>query len=374
MRWVIKDSGVPPMLPPRPGGVWHGLRSFMAERKGGTGVGPVPPRVVRRTAKVRAASWLRPGRKAAAGHPAYVPWEALASQVAPDALTAWCEDKVGLRAAILAGIPVIVVPGGVAGAAVLDGVPNLDGIAFARIGRGGEAGEPHAAEAMAGDAAAFTGLVQAALAGVPHRADHLVVTVEGEGLDAPEILAVLQRLADQPGAGPRRVQVVLAGGPGLYIRLAEERLRELREEAQAEVGPGSLAMDPADLDPAPKVGLTGAQRLGAAAGVLVLVALAAGPLVSLGFSGEGKPVAAAVAAMPEAVAAAAVPSPVPVAVPSPAEERARQRREFEASVTASGKDLRKLPAAERERLFREYVAHHPVPKPRPVLQVVDRRS
>lgn len=370
MHWVIKDSGLSPMLPPQSGGVWHGLRSFTAERTGGKGVSS-PARAIQRVVKVRAASRLRPARQSTT-HPAYVPWDAMASPVALNALTAWCEDKAGLRAAILARTPVIVVPGGAAGTAVLDGVSNLDGVAFARIGRGGEAGEPGTADLPPGDAAAFSGLVQAALAGVPQRADHVVVTVEGEGLDAPEILAALQRLADQPGAGPQRVQVALAGGSGLYIRLAEARLRELREEAQAEVGPGSLVMDAGAMDSGPRAGLTGMQRLGAAGGVLMLVALAAGPLVSLGFSGKAKPPAVAdVPALP--VAVAAVPAPVvPVPSLSPSEERAQQRREFEVSLAASGKDLRKLHAAERERLFREYVAHHPAPRPRPVLQVVDR--
>lgn len=369
MHWVIKDSTAMSPPPTKTGTAWPGLRSLIPEPSGGIQARTRQRWTMRRVMQSRVTPRPRSAdRGQAAGHPMYVPWDARVSAVAPDALTAWCEDTAGLRASILARTPVIVVPSGAAGSGVLDEISKLDGIAFARIGRGGDTpdGEVRPGDVRSGDVAMFTGLVKAALDGMSQRADHRVVTVEGSGLHAPEVLAVLLRLADDAGPGPRRVQVALAGGPGLYIRLAEARLQALREEAQAEAGPEAMAMG---LEP--KARLTGGQWAGAAAVVLVLMALAAGPLVSLGFSGhaDGPSIAAPVPMAAPAVAAVVAPvTAVPVL--SPAQERARQRREFEEALAASGKDMGRMRALERERLFRNYRARE-ASKLRHGLAVVD---
>lgn len=368
MHWVMKDSDLAPLPPSQSDGIWAVLQSFAAKPSLGT----PQHRVTRQLAKARVAA--RATRVQVSSHLAYTPWDTQASAVARDALTAWCEDKVGLRAAILARAPVIVVPSGAAGAAVLDGVAKLDGVAFARVGRvdeapgdGAEDVVAAAEDATAGDVAAFTALVQAALSGIAARATHLVVTVEGSGLHAPGILATLQRLADQEGVGERRVQVVLAGGPALYLRLAEERLHDLRDEARAEAGPDleSVGADP-------KAKLTTGQRVGAVVGVSMLVMLAVGPLVSMGFAEHvvQPPAAVPVVTAPVAVAVSAVAA---APVLSAVEVLARQRQEFEASLVSSGKDVRRLRTPERERLFRDYVAQQNTPKPRSGLVVVDRR-
>lgn len=383
MHWVMKDSAETSPPPGQSDGIWAILQSFAARPSAGT----PPPKVIRQVSKAKVAARAR-----AVSHLAYVPWDTKTSAVARDALTAWCEDKVGLRAAILARAPVIVVPSGAAGLALLEGVAKLDGVAFARVGQSDKGadkgadevqdddGRAAAGDATTGDVAAFTALVQAALSGIAARATHLVVTVEGRGLHAPEILATLQRLADRASAGEhqveRRVQVVLAGGPALYLRLAEERLHEIRDEARAEAGP-DLASVGAD----PEARLTTGQRIGALVGVTMLVLLAAGPLVSMGFAGQvAAPPAASPMAVPMAVLAstAAVPATaaVPVAnlVPNPTQDRVRRQREFEASLVASGKDVQRLRAPERERLFQEYVAQQDAPKPRRGLVVADRHD
>lgn len=377
MHWVIKASTTVLSPPKELGAASSGLKASLAERAGRPHARTRRYWLMRRLMQLRSARWLRLMAGPRTARPAtYVPWDAMVSPVAPDTSTAWCEDKAVLRAAILARTPMMVVPSGAAGAAVLDEVSKLDGIAFARLGRGDhvwesevQPGDVRYGAVRPGDMAIFTGLVKAALDGISEHVDHLVVTVEGSGLQAPEILAVLQRLVDGSGpGGSRRVQVALAGGPELYIRMAGERLQALREEAQAEAGPDAMA-----IDAGPKAPLTGWQQVGAAAGVLLMAALIAGPLISLGSLGTR---AELTMAAPVSIAAPVAAMAVPVtAVPalSPGQKRARQRREFEESLAVSGKDVRRLRAAERERLFQEYVAQKVVPTLRPGLAVADRQ-
>ena len=320
---------------------------------------------------VHAAPFVR-----VASHSVPLPWEAAANAIPSGVSTAWCGDAVTLRAAIEAAVPFIVVPRGAEGTALLDAVAAKLGTCVSLTRIGAAARTLSTSQALAAAIAEGEGGaagVARVLAERGQGVDHLLVGIDEAGRLSPEALAFLQRLTEIRTPGSPAVQVAFVGGPPFFMSLADERFQSIREEVRSESG-GDFEYDPNT----PEVArLTGSQRAGLAAGLLTVFSLMIGPLVpwaalpSLGWHAASASQVAQAPATPSpnpAVLAVAVMAPVE----NPAVILARQRQEFDTALAARGPNARRLSQAERDRLFRSYLARQQGPVFSPGVRLADR--
>lgn len=321
-----------------------------------------------------------------------------------------CDAAAAAQAAILAGKPFIAVRAGAASGALFDAIAAGlvgEGVVFVRVG--GTPPSPVSVGRIMAQIAGAGGGDDDEVARVLHAlvargqgARHLVVAVEGADALAPAALSFLQLLPSLQTPGVPPVQVVFASGAGFWALLDDERFRPVRygldgpaDDATEKPAVAAAPAGPGFDAPPRRVPLPRLRLLAVAAGTLAVFALGAVAVHQPPSGGASEkphePVAPALAAAavslqepvsPAPPAAPAVPTPPPSvtadpepgpaegsAAPSlphpddPAANRARLRREFDAFLESRGPGARRLSMAERDQLFREYLARRPDPAP-----------
>ena len=375
MRWVMKDESDPGAGVARG---WRRWRAGVASKTAGGRRRGVGGRVKRSNLVL-----------VPAGAPL------VKDDLPPGVCTAWCGDAATLRAAMRAGTPVMVVPGQADGTAVLDhevaefGKAGPEEAAVVRVGSseaaplsvgqvvgalGGAAGDAHDDER---DGAALKRVLVRRGQGTRQ----LLVVVDGAETAGAGTLSFLRRL---PGCaagavGAPEVRVAFAGGPGLYMQLADERIGALRAEIEA-AGAGSVkgaVKESAEEAGGVADGTVGRDRpfprwvdAGVAVMLLGLVAVGTGLPHRVATLFGGVP-AAVTAEVPQAVAAVPVVGVLAgVGMEGAWADPLRQRRDIVGPVHEAGG--RHLPLADRGRA-RGYLARHPGVAPRGAVGASDRR-
>ena len=323
----------------------------------------------------RQVASVRPG----SGYSVPLPWEATVDTIPSKVSTAWCGDAVTLQAAIKAGVPFIVVPRGAEGAALLQAATARLGESVSITHTGRSTGKTLSASqvvtALGGgtDPDGEASSVARALVERGCEAKHILVVVDEAGKLSIEALAFLHRLSEVRTADAPAVQLAFSGGSSFFMLLADGRFNAIRENLRSEVG-ADFEYDPN----APEVAsLTGGQRAGMAVGMMTVFCLMVAPLVPWhtlpSFEGHAttaiQVAEAPVTPPPNAVL---VTMATVASVENSPEMLARQKQEFSAALEARGPAARHLSQAERDRLFRNYMARHQEPVVRSGMMPADR--